>query len=83
MAVDIVKKVAGYYSLGLVNIINILGPEIIVLGGSLIRKCSMLYELATEIASEKVQKITSSPIKFSRGTLEENAVVVGAGNLVA
>ncbi|AGC67748.1 xylose repressor XylR [Thermoclostridium stercorarium subsp. stercorarium DSM 8532] len=77
LANDILRKAAGNLAVGLGNLICILNPEIIVLGGTVFRKCP---QLKTYVESE-VSKHCPSTV-FSNGELGENAVIIGAGSLV-
>jgi predicted NBD/HSP70 family sugar kinase len=81
-AVAIVKNAAHYFSAGIANIINIAKPELVILGGAFIIKCDLFYHLSTEMALQKLQRYSSIRVKFSKGELEENAVLVGAANLM-
>lgn len=82
LANEILEAAAKYLSMGLLAIENIVAPELVILGGSLIKKCDLLYQLSVKMALEKMQKCSPSTIQFSKGTFGENAVVVGVGNLV-
>jgi len=77
LANEILRKAAGYLSIGLGNLICILNPEIIVLGGTIFRKCPQLSTYVENMFSG----YCSSTV-FSRGELGENAVIIGAGTLV-
>lgn len=82
LANEILEAAAKYMSTGLLAIENIVAPELVILGGPLIKKCDLLYQRSVKMALESMQKCSPSIIQFSKGTFEENAVVVGVGNLV-
>lgn len=77
LANEILQKAAGYLSVGLNNLICILNPEMIVLGGTIFRKCPELGTFVEKMVSESYPSTV-----FSNGELAENAVIIGAGTLV-
>ena len=82
LAVEIVRDAAHYFAAGITNVVKIANPQLIILGGPLIRKCDLFYRLSTEIALQDRCKYSSKKTKFSKGMLEENAIATGAVNLV-
>jgi predicted NBD/HSP70 family sugar kinase len=82
LAVEIVRDAARYFAAGITNVVKIASPQLIILGGPLIRKCDLFYRLSTENVLQDRCKNASTKIKFSKGVLEENAIVTGAANLV-
>jgi len=75
----IIKKSASYLAIGLVNIINTINPEIIIIGGSIIKQKEIL-DLAKEDALKKVL-IPGRKTKIIRSDLGDEAMLVGAGLL--
>lgn len=82
LAVEVLNNAALYFSVGLTNLINILNPELIILGGPLAKKCDLFYSTSTALAIENVDKTSPCITKFHRGILGEEAVVIGCGNIV-
>lgn len=82
LAVEIIRTAADYFSLAILNIINVIEPEVLILGGPLIKNCDLFYRLSTQGAREKLEKYATRHAIFSKGELQENAAVIGAGNLV-
>ena len=76
---EIIKKAASYLAMGLVNIINTINPEIIVIGGSVVKQKEIL-DLAREDALKKVL-IPARKTKIVRSNLEDEAMLVGAALL--
>ncbi|MEW9672371.1 ROK family protein [Ammoniphilus sp. 3BR4] len=79
---DVVRDAAYYYGIGLANLMFMLHPDIVLLGGPLVTELDYFYQVSTEIALEKMQLYPDYPVRFSRGKLGENAVAVGAGSMV-
>jgi len=76
---EIIKKSASYLAMGFVNIINTINPEIIVIGGSVVKQKEIL-DLARKDALKKVL-IPAYKIKIVRSGLGDEAMLVGAGLL--
>ena len=76
-AVKIVRKYVGYLSEGLVNIINILQPEVLCIGGGISRSGDILLPMLRELVQEKI---------YSRDSAENTKLVaarldIGAAKL--
>ncbi len=77
----VVSDTAYYLGIGLANIINILNPELVIIGGNAIHACEPLYAATVLAAKEKISKFHPN-IVFSRGVFNEDAVVVGSAALI-
>ena len=75
----IIKKAASYLTMGLVSIINTINPEIIVIGGSIVKQKEIL-DLARKDALKKVL-IPARKTKIVRSNLGDEAMLVGAALL--
>ncbi len=75
----IIKKSASYLAMGLVNIINTINPEIIVIGGSIVKQKEIL-DLAKKDALKKVL-IPKRKTKIVKSNLGDEAMLVGAALL--
>ena len=82
LAVGIVEEASDRFAYGLKAIINILNPEIVILGGPLIKKCEMFYRRSVDIANKMLQSKDEFSTVLSTGNLGDDAAVIGAGNLV-
>ncbi|MFC6652511.1 ROK family protein [Paenibacillus rhizoplanae] len=67
--------------IGLANLINILHPEEVILGGPLFLAADF-YETATQIALERTYYRGQYNVRFTRSSLGERAVATGACALV-
>ena len=75
----VIKEVSLYLSAGLVSIINTINPEIIVIGGSVVKQKEIL-DLARKDALKKVL-IPARKTKIVRSNLGDEAMLVGAALL--
>ncbi|VEF48617.1 ROK family protein [Bacillus freudenreichii] len=83
LACEVIKNAAMYTGIGLSNFINILYPDLIILDGPTYEKMDLFYNTVTKIAAERAKLLNPDHhITFSRGTLGENAVAVGAGKMI-
>jgi predicted NBD/HSP70 family sugar kinase len=79
---DVIVDAAYHYGIGLSNMIYLIHPEMIILGGALVTEMDLFYRVATETALKRVKLYPGYEVKFGRGSLGENAVAVGAGCMV-
>lgn len=82
LCMDVVKDCAFYYGIGLSNMIYLIHPELVILGGALFTELDLFYEVAVETAKKRASLYPGFPVKFSRGSLGDMAVAVGAGSMV-
>lgn len=57
LATNIIEDAAYIFSIGLENFLNIVDVEIIILGGMLIEKCDLFYEIVAKCISERLPAI--------------------------
>ncbi|MHA7963885.1 ROK family protein [Paenibacillus sp. CAU 1782] len=69
---------ANYLGIGLANIINMVHPEKVILGGPLVHSDSQYYETAIATASSNIYSDAGYRPRFSQGKLKEQAVAAGA-----
>lgn len=82
-AIDIVNYVVRYLALGLGNIINILNPEAIVIGGGVALAGDILFDALKEELKKTALGISLDGIKILPAALGNDAGVVGAAALFA
>jgi len=76
---NIIKQASFYLSIGLSNIINTINPEIVVVGGSVVKQKEII-ELAVETVKKKII-VPKGETKIVRSDLEDEAFLVGAALL--
>jgi predicted NBD/HSP70 family sugar kinase len=79
---EIFTQSATYFGIGLANLLNILHPEKVILGGTLITAHDLFFEVATDVALRKTYYYPVYQVAFSKGSLGEEAVATGAACLV-
>ena len=82
LAISILNQSAFYVGIAAANLINILDPRKIVLGGILIQRYPRYFDIVKDVAnSHKVKGARENDMEIS--SLGENAGVIGAGEVVA
>ncbi len=79
---EIFAQSAAYLGIGLANLINVLHPEQIILGGVMISSGDLFYNTAISVAEQNIYYSGSYRPEFSRGILQETAVSTGAAVMV-
>lgn len=78
MVQELFARSANHLGIGLANLINILHPERIVLGGALVSANQAYYDTAIENALKHTYYYPDYAPQFSKGLLREHAVAAGA-----
>ena len=82
LTISILNQSAFYVGVAISNLINILDPQIIILGGILIQKYPRYFDIVSNVANaRKVKGAKENLLAISK--LGENAGVIGAGEIVA
>ncbi|WP_201002650.1 ROK family protein [Paenibacillus glycanilyticus] len=76
------KQAAAYLGIGLANLINVLHPEKVILGGALLNAHECVFETAVEVARSHTYYYPQYKPLFSKGLLKEEAVAAGAAVMV-
>ncbi|WP_267918908.1 ROK family protein [Paenibacillus sonchi] len=75
-------QAAVYCGIGLANLINILHPEEVILGGPLFSAADFFYREATRTALERTYYREQYKVRFTQGSLSDTAVAAGAAALI-
>jgi len=78
LSIELFTQAATYFGIGLSNLLTILHPEKVILGGPLINFHSMFFQISTDVAIQKTQYYPTYHVEFSQGNLGQDAMVVGA-----
>jgi glucokinase len=81
-AKEIIQKAAEALGVALVNIIHILNPEVIVLGGGVTQIGAPLLEPAQRIVQQRAMKVPANTARITLSTLGADVGLIGAGALV-
>ncbi|MFB9829797.1 ROK family protein [Lederbergia wuyishanensis] len=83
---EVVKGVilnsAHYYGIGIANMINSLHPDQVILNGPLIYEYPLYYEKIVNTAKQYIFDSYENAVLFSKGSLKEDAVPIGAAALL-
>lgn len=82
LTISILNQSAFYLGVGVSNLINILDPEIIVLGGILIQNYSRYFSIVQDVANGRKAK-GARENRMAVSALKDNAGVIGAAEVVA
>jgi glucokinase len=84
MVEDVVRKAAYYNGIAVANLINILSPEAVVLGGGLVEAMEDLFleEVRRAIAAHAMPFLRKE-VKVTAARLGDDAVVLGAARMIA
>ncbi len=78
IAKGLIAQTGYYLGIGLANLINILNPELIIIGGGLANIGDRLLEPAFKVAGERAFKEAYRAVRLVRAELGDNAGVIGA-----
>ena len=82
LTISILNQSAFYLGVAISNLINILDPEIVILGGILIQSYPRYFDIVKDVADQrKVKGARENRLLVS--SLKESAGVIGAGEVVA
>lgn len=81
LAEDVLRHAATYLGIGLSNLINLLGPGLVILSGPLIRQSDLFFETAAGVAQKHIWAAQSGVVFHRGGSLEEDAIAVGGAAL--
>ena len=73
-----VKREAYYLGLGLANLMNVLAPDVIVLGGSIMRSAGLFMDGIRETVRQGCRFIPVAKIEINLASLGEDANLIGA-----
>ncbi|PYI55409.1 ROK family protein [Paenibacillus flagellatus] len=82
LVTELFTQAATYFGIGLSNLLNILHPEKVILGGPLITSNELFYQISTQVALKNTLYYPTYPVTFSRGKLSDDALAVGAAAMV-
>jgi glucokinase len=77
LSVSIIREVAEILGLGVANIVSLVNPEIVILGGSIGRQSDFVLEPVRRVVQNRAQPI-SSTVEIVSSSLGENAGILGA-----
>jgi glucokinase len=82
LAAEIVLQTGDYLAAAVVNLVNLLDPEMVVLGGGVIRGLPELIDMITEIIGKRSLRASASGVEVVAAKFGREAGVIGATVLV-
>jgi len=77
-AIDVIRTAAGYLGVGLANLVNILNPQIIIIGGGVSSMGAMLLGPARKSMKAHAFKLPANTVRIVRPALGTDAGLAGA-----
>lgn len=77
-AVGVIDRAAYYLGIGLSNLISLLAPDVIVLGGGVMEHVELFQRTLRDTISKNVGLVPWQDVKITRAALGANAGVIGA-----
>jgi predicted NBD/HSP70 family sugar kinase len=81
-AIEALRQTATYLGRGLIPVIYSVNPEVIVLGGPVVKAWEIIYPEIRRVLAAQVTRFYSSHVSITPSTLEERPSLVGAIALV-
>jgi glucokinase len=81
LAMEVVADVVTYLAMGVANIVSILNPEVVVLGGGLFQAADIFLEPVRSEFKRWAQPLAARSVRIERSALGEDAGLYGCGKL--
>jgi len=78
LALSVIDEAAGYLGIGLANLINIINPQMIIIGGGVSKMGAMLFRPARKSMKEHAFKLPARTVRVVRPRLGMDAGLIGA-----
>jgi predicted NBD/HSP70 family sugar kinase len=78
----LLEEAARYLGIGIANIVNVVHPEKVILGGPLVTIHPLVFQIASKTAFQHICYFPSSHVQFTQGALGEDALAAGAAELL-
>ena len=82
LTMSILNQSAYYLGVAVSSLINILDPEIVIMGGILIQRYPMYFDIVKDVADQRKVK-GAKENRMLVSSLKESAGAIGAGEIVA
>lgn len=80
-AIKIIQKTSYYLGLGLVNLVNLLNPEVIVIGGEISQVGDILFKPVKEVIASRAFSTPVQRVKILASHFGKDAGILGAATL--
>lgn len=82
LAQRILEETGEYLGLGIVSAVNVLDPEVVVVGGSTMRAGDLVLEAATRVVRSRALRGLAERVRIVMGELGDDGGAVGAASIV-
>ncbi len=82
LALNVFTRAMEYIGLGISNLINIINPELIVIGGGLSMAGDIFFDTIREVVARNVMQYASRQVEIQPVTHGNNAALMGAFSLI-
>lgn len=82
IALDIINESARWLGIAIANLINVLNPQLVVIGGGVARAGDILINPIRRVALENALEVAAKAVKIVPAQLGNDAGCIGAGALV-
>lgn len=79
---DVIKNAGTYLGIAIANLLNLVNPGLVILGGDLVEADDLLIDSVNQSIDERVMPMKAHQAEIKLGLLGVNAVAIGAGTLV-
>jgi glucokinase len=79
---EIIDRTAFYIGVGLANLITIIGPEVIVMGGGVMTEWDLFAPAITRVATEWAVEVHPERVRILPSILGSDAGIIGAARAV-
>ncbi|MEW5801904.1 MAG: ROK family protein [bacterium] len=81
LAMQIMKETATYLGIGIANLINLLNPEMIVVGGGLANAWDLIYPTVEDEVCHRAFLTLAQTAKIRKASLGDDAGIIGAAGI--
>ena len=81
LAIEIIVDVSKYLAIGIINLINLINPNAIILGGEIAHNNYFLVSKIKEIVLKQALKISTDKLKIGLNSLGENFGIIAATSI--
>lgn len=82
LAIQLVRRAAGYLGVGIANVVNTFDPQLVIVGGVLAQAGDLVLSPIRETLDRLLSPILRQKVRVTLGTLGERAGMIGAAWLV-
>ncbi len=80
---EAIERAAGYLGLAVANVVTVLHPELVVIGGGVAKMGDLIFDRVREVMRQDVRMFPADDVRVEQSKLEEKAGVMGALALAA